>query len=171
MQWIWGDPHDDNDKANACGGRNATGVADDNSLSLYPTRTAIIYLEPLAASTGLQDASAGIADHCASIIVVRVPAMRADELRQRASQLKVRFSFTVSDAHGWGGSFKGVLYPQGACLSGGTARRLFHRGDYSSAPRLNIYVARESRKLLEQSSPLTSIVCAAELEPPCGAML
>lgn len=103
MQWIWSDPHDESEKASARGGRNAIGVVDDDSLGLYPTRTAIVYFEPMAASTGLQDGSAGTGDHCASIIVARVPATRADELRQRASQLKVRFSFTVSDAHARGG--------------------------------------------------------------------
>lgn len=95
MQWIWGDPHHENDKANASGTKKATGVAEDNTLGLYPTRTAIVYLEPPAASSGLQDAasSAGTAVHSASIAIVRVPATKADELRQRASQLKVGIIF------------------------------------------------------------------------------
>ena len=98
MQWTWGDPHDGNDEANGCGGRNSTGVADDSSLGLYPTRTAIIYLGPLAVTSGLQGASAGTADQGAVIAIVRVPATRADALRKRASQLKVGVAFKVTDA-------------------------------------------------------------------------
>lgn len=86
-------------------------MADDNSLGLYPTRTAIIYLEPLAEGSGLQGASAGTPDHGASVAIARVPATKADDLRQRASQLKVRVAFTVRTNMPRGVRSEEGLYP------------------------------------------------------------
>ena len=69
----------------------ATSLANDDDQGLYPTRIAVVLLGPVACGTEGRDTQLvdGTGSPATCMITTRVSARKAEDLKRRASQIKV----------------------------------------------------------------------------------